>query len=199
MICRQLYVNIPSLIPSFYANPDSMDNKALATYYRVTESTLTWGTDTIDAPKRLALNTREQQSSFGAYYDHATIATQAGGALVPHLARAVDVGRGKYSAIGADSCTVWNVVQAAGWFRESAFGLDPRGYSGVWSLLPATGEMIAAQTFLTLNCSADGLLWHDITWDGANFGICDWITGDHAKEYDSGFTGNHEKFWGDPK
>lgn len=25
MLCRQLYSNIPSIIPSLYANPDSMD------------------------------------------------------------------------------------------------------------------------------------------------------------------------------
>jgi len=37
---------------------------------------------------------------------------------------------------------------------------DAAGYSDVWELPPATPEMITAQTFLTLNCGADGLLWH---------------------------------------
>jgi len=205
MLCRQLYSNIPSIIPSLYANPDSMDARALRTWYRVTDSTVIWGGEPIGAPKRVALNTRgdydrytrEQQERFGAWFDHDQVTTQATGPLVPHLARAVHVAQGKYVAINADTCQVWNVVQVSGWLPE-AVGPDPRGLKGVWGLIPATAEMITAQTMLTLHCGASGLLWHDIQWDGANFGVCDWRTGEHAKEYDSGFTGNHEKFQGDP-
>lgn len=92
---------------------------------------------------------------------------------------------------------MWNVVTAAGWIGEgSNEEADTTGLSGLWTIVPTTPEMITAQAWLTLNCGADGIVWQDPVFDGKNFGIMDWRTGEHSKEYDSGFIGNHPKLHG---
>jgi hypothetical protein len=67
MIARQIYSYIPPHIPTFYANPDKMDDKALATYYAAHDTTVYFRGKFIGAPKRIAFSTTTEYATYTKY------------------------------------------------------------------------------------------------------------------------------------
>jgi hypothetical protein len=189
-----------------------MDDKALSGLFAAKDTFSHRGSDSFPAQKRIAFSNltdysiytlEVQHTDFGKVRDKDNyVVVQVNGPLVPHLAQAMNVARQKYNLFGSDFENVWNVVTVAGWLPEpissSQYG-DPNGYKGIWAIFPTSPEMITAQAWLTLNCGADGIVWQDPTWDGANVGILDWRSGDHSIEYADSLQPNHPSLVGQAK
>jgi hypothetical protein len=210
---RQLFNVIAGPVPARYANPDFMDDAALGSFYRPSDSA--------GFPKMIALNTpsdyasylyRTQKYALGKYFDHDnndlndSAQTTVRGALVPMLGRLVDVGRFKYQDLVRDSVPIWNVIQTSGWLPEAGNYLDAAGYRGLWSQRLVTPEEVAVQSWLSLNAGVQGLEFQEPIFDGPNVGYVDQFLGTGRinwslsytspgnGEYDTA-TASHSKFW----
>lgn len=211
-IARQAYNVISGPIPVHFANPDSMQSDwALARFYAsrdtiIVDSIFTSRDTTISGIKvtvhdtlihdtafnrLIAFNTADHynqytastQARFGKFRDYNTSVTEHQGPLVPMLARLIDVARFKYRHVSRDTSDVWNVVQQAGWFPEAPDRSG--GYKGIWhdNLRIATVPEIYAQSWLSLQCFAQGVEFQEGLWDGNNFGFADYRYGSSSREY----------------
>ncbi len=197
LIVRQDYVQIggpgeKDPIPIRYVNPDSMSWFGTNQIYRPVVGVSTTG-DSIryemicpHADTAYAFYNTLRQNGFGNFMDSKTILARGQGPTVTTLARLVDVAKFRYRQYGPTT-PVWNTIQDMGWrITTNTPSTDGLGRAYLpWSSRPPTAEEITAQSWLSLNCGVDGLVYTDMQIDAPNFGFVHPLAGKLTREYDS--------------
>jgi len=148
MIASQPYY-IDGKIPVRYANPDLMDDAALATYYK--------------PAKIIAFNTK------GSYAAYLSQTDRMLNNKVGDLVKVVDIARYRYRPFTSNTFPVTSVVQVMGYLEHD--DNNHGAYTNTWRFRPPTPEEITVQGWLALNCGVDGISFSDFTFDGYEFGV----------------------------
>lgn len=183
MMATQAY-HMEKAIPIRYANPDSMAESSINSYYEMALKDDTLQVRTGGVVTRVdTVRNRFIRGNSGPDYNSYTLANQAALSLgQAELTDGVTAARTRFNYVGrpTPSYPVYDVVQVHGWLGLGPLtGHFPNGWR------PTTPEEITAQSWLALHCGVDGIVFSDFTYDGAEFGVMHWLTGDHTTEYDT--------------
>lgn len=191
MAARQAYklhIGIPT--PITYLNPELISSFVRDTLYRAQKRDTLINNDTIlsRAIARNSLwdyryyNRRIQTDVFGSFYDrNEIVAASHDGGMIPSVARAVDAYRFRYRNLNEYSSPVINVVQTHGFYH-----FPPNNYQyrlGGFGLRIPTAEEVIGQSWASVACNVNGLIYGDIQDDGYTFGVLHYKTNSYADEY----------------
>jgi hypothetical protein len=161
-------------IPIHYANPDFMDPEAFKFNGQGHVSESVWFNTLGDYETM----TTSRQASLGTFRQIFSPQAVMGVSFVAYAGRGVDVGRFKYRSLGVPPISVEPVVRVHGWITAENFASRQ-----FWASCP-TPEEITAQSWLAMNCGADGILFSDFIYSGSNVGVMKSFTGEHSTEYE---------------
>lgn len=193
MAARQAYkfhMGIPT--PITYPNPDTVSPFVRDTLYKLREKeVITDKGDTVlvRAIARNSLwdynyyNRKIQTDIFGSFYDrNAITAASHEGGMIPSVARAVDAYRFRYRNLNEYSSPVINVVQTHGFYHFPAGSNYQYRLGGFGTRIP-TAEEVIGQSWASIACNVNGLIYGDIQDDGYTFGVLHYKTNSYADEY----------------
>lgn len=199
------------VIPAMYANPDSMDTRALYTYFRgknslpavVARDTISrlnprdstdtqWTTiDTLSASVGVG------RICYNNASDYARFTRETSGR---NLAQMQD-GKWLHGLTAGRMALMRQAIDASrGRFHHKRIEENPvsfvvqmqgfltqndNGYTGEWTTAsPPTPEMISIDVFSCLHFGFDGIAYGDFAFDGSGeFGIHHWVSGEHSQDY----------------